>query len=79
MNIGGKVLIYVFAPGNYAYDDEFVDVLDKVVLCALPAAIYNAYQKVLPKRKSKLLEGVADDDASTEGNVDSSNLIFGEE
>lgn len=79
VNIGGKVLIYVFAPGNYAYDDEFVDVLDKVVLCALPAAIYNAYQKVLPKRKSKLLEGVADDDASTEGNVDSSNLIFGEE
>lgn len=79
MNIGGKVLIYVFAPGNYAYDDEFVDVLDKVVLCALPAAIYNAYQKVLPKRKSKLLEGVADDDASTEGNVDSSNIIFGEE
>lgn len=79
MNIDGKVLIYVFAPGNYAYDDEFMAVSGKVELCALPAAIYNAYQKVLPKRNSKLLEGVADDDASTEGNVDSSNLIFGEE
>ena len=79
MNIDGKVLIYVFAPGNYTYDDEFLAVLDKVELCALPAAIYNAYQKVLPKRKSKLLEGVAYDDASTEENAGSSNLIFGEE
>ncbi len=79
MNIDGKVLIYVFAPGNYAYDDEFMAVSDKVELCALPAAIYNAYQKVLPKRKSKLLEGTAVDDASTEENADSSNLIFGEE
>lgn len=79
MSIDGKVLIYVFAPGNYAYDDEFMAVSDKVELCALPAAIYNAYQKVLPKQKSKLLEGTADDDASTEENADSSNLIFGEE
>ena len=79
MNVDSKILIYVFAPGNYAYDDEFVDVSDKVELCALPAAIYNAYQKVLPKRKSKLLEGVAYDDASTEENAGSSNLIFGEE
>ena len=79
MNIDGKILIYVFAPGDYAYDDEFVDVLDKVNLCALPAAIYNAYQKVLPKRKSKLLEGVVNDDAPIEENANSSNLIFGEE
>ncbi len=27
---------------------------DKVELVALPAAIYDAYQKVLPKRKEKL-------------------------
>lgn len=79
MNIDGKVLIYVFAPGNYAYDDEFMAVSDKVELCALPAAIYNAYQKVLPKRKSKLLEGVAYDEASNEENAGLSNLIFEEE
>lgn len=79
MDIDGKILIYVFAPGNYAYDDEFVEVLDKVYLCALPAAIYNAYQKVLPKRKSKLLEGVVDNNAPSEENASSSNLIFGEE
>lgn len=82
MNIQGKILIYVFAPGNYAYDDEFVDVLDKVELCALPAAIYNAYQKVLPKRKSKLLEVVSDEELASDENTDDSesgNLIFGEE
>ncbi len=83
MDFKGKILIYVFAPGNYAYDDDFVDVLDKVELCALPAAIYNAYQKVLPKRKTKLLEGVQNNGiAPAEDNADSTEftgLIFGEE
>jgi len=32
------------------------EVEDKVELVALPAAIYDAYQKVLPKRKEKLFE-----------------------
>lgn len=45
------MLVYVFSPGNYPYEDEFVEVLDKVELCALPAAIYNAYRKVLPHKK----------------------------
>ena len=35
---------------------DFYDVMDKVQLVALPAAIYDAYQKVLPKRKEKLFE-----------------------
>lgn len=82
MDIDGKVLIYVFAPGNYAYDDEFVDVLGKVDLCALPAAIYNAYQKVLPKRRTKFLDGTAAEGVSPELGEDGGgelNLIFGEE
>lgn len=82
MNVGGKILIYVFAPGNYAYDDEFVDVLDKVELCALPAAIYNAYQKVLPKRRTKFIDGTASEGTSpelSEEGGDELNLIFGEE
>lgn len=82
MDIDGKVLIYVFAPGNYAYDDEFVGILDKVDLCALPAAIYNAYQKVLPKRRTKFLDGTASDGVSPELGEDESgelNLIFREE
>lgn len=46
-----------FLPSSYAYDDEFEEVADKVQLCALPDAIYQAYQKVLPKRRPKFLPG----------------------
>ena len=45
----------MFSAGSYAYDDEFEEVADKVELCALPDAIYQAYQKVLPKRRPKFL------------------------
>lgn len=48
-----KIKVYVFSAGSYAYDDEFEEVADKVQLCALPDAIYQAYQKVLPKRRPK--------------------------
>ena len=52
---GEKIKVYVFSHGSYAYEDEFTEVLDRVRLCALPHAIYDAYQKVLPKRKPKFL------------------------
>ena len=78
MTLSGKVKIYVFAPGNYAYDDEFFEVQNKVELCALPAAIYNAYQKVLPKRKTKLLDDVQDESEEVDNNGEL-NLNFGEE
>ncbi len=56
LDFGGKHLkIYVFSPGRYPFTDNFREVEDKVELVALPAAIYDAYQKVLPKRKEKLL------------------------
>ena len=48
--------IYVFSHGRYPFTDNFREVEDKVELVALPAAIYDAYQKVLPKRKEKLFE-----------------------
>lgn len=50
-----KIKVYVFSHGSYAYDDEFADVEGRVELCALPQAIYDAYQKVLPKCKPKFL------------------------
>lgn len=46
-----KLQVYVFSTTNYAMDTDFDEVSDKVSLCALPAAIYNAYLKVLPKKK----------------------------
>ena len=50
----GKLKVYVFSPGRYPFTDNFREVEDKVELVALPAAIYDAYQKVLPKRREKL-------------------------
>ena len=57
LDFGGRRLkIYIFSPGRYAFTDNFAEVADRVELIALPAAIYDAYQKVLPKRKEKLLD-----------------------
>lgn len=55
---GEKIKIYIFSPERYAFDDEFYEVQDKVQLVALPAAIYDAYQKVLPKRRPQMLDVV---------------------
>ncbi|MEI8247602.1 MAG: site-specific DNA-methyltransferase [Lentisphaerota bacterium] len=57
----GCCKVYVFSPGHYAYDDEFEEVADKVELCALPEAILQAYNKVLPVRKKRLIAGTADE------------------
>ena len=46
-----KIKVYVFSPGAYAWDDDFAPVIDRVDLCALPEAIYQAYKTVLPKKK----------------------------
>lgn len=45
------IKVYVFSPGAYAWDDDFEPVIDRVELCALPEAIYQAYKSVLPKKK----------------------------
>ena len=65
---GEKIKVYIFSPDRYAYDDMFQDVAEKVTLVALPAAIYDAYKKVLPKRREKLLELQTDhNEANEEG------------
>lgn len=63
---GEKIKVYIFSPDRYAYDDMFQDVAEKVTLVALPAAIYDAYKKVLPKRKEKLLELQTDHNETNE-------------
>jgi adenine-specific DNA-methyltransferase len=50
------IKVYVFSTTNYAMDADFEDVSDKVFLCALPAAIYNAYRKVLPRKNNVITE-----------------------
>ena len=51
MEVGERIKVYVFSNNRYAYTDNFEPVADKVEVCALPAAIYDAYQKVLKPRK----------------------------
>ena len=69
-----RLKIYVFSPGRYAFTDNFREVEDKVELIALPAAIYDAYQKVLPKRREKLF-----DEENKQDNVIPSDLFAEQE
>lgn len=55
MDVQTPIIVYVFSPGNDAWNVEFESVNEKVRLTALPAAIYNAYKRVLPKPKNTLL------------------------
>lgn len=55
-SLSSQLKIYVFSPGPYAWDDDFAPVLDRVELCALPEAIYQAYKNVLPKKKIQSME-----------------------
>lgn len=77
---GERIKVYVFSHGSYAYDDEFAEVEDCVELCALPQAIYDAYQKVLPKRKPKFLVEDLVEEIEENGAAEAqSALDFGDE
>lgn len=49
------IKVYVFSPSEDPWEEDFEFVSDKVELCALPAAIYNTYKRILPKMKDKQL------------------------
>jgi len=65
------IKIYTFSYTNYAYDDDFAEVEDCVQLCALPAAIYEAYRRVLPQEDryydNEIIDG-SDINEGKEGN-----------
>ena len=56
MEMPKPIKIYVFSPNRNPYIDEFEDVEEKVELCALPAAIYDAYREVIPPMENKELK-----------------------
>lgn len=77
---GIKTMVYVFSPGADPYTDDFEDVAERVKLCALPSAIYEAYKRVLPKRKPKFLDEALQEmkaQAEAEANMQQT-LDFGE-
>lgn len=77
---GIKTMVYVFSPGADPYTDDFEDIAERVKLCALPSAIYEAYKRVLPKRKPKFLDEALQEmkaQAEAEANIQQT-LDFGE-
>ena len=77
---GIKTMVYVFSPGADPYTDDFEDIAERVKLCALPSAIYEAYKRVLPKRKPKFLDEALQEmktQAEVEANMQQT-LDFGE-
>ena len=50
-----RIKVYVFSNGQYPYTEDFEEVAYCVELCALPDAIYKAYQNVLPKTKREIV------------------------
>ena len=74
---GQKLKIYIFSPDRYAFDDNFYEVQNKVQLVALPAAIYDAYKRVLPKRIDKpLLEVEADETSTVSASPEQQSIDF---
>lgn len=51
----GKMRVYVFSPSEDPWEGSFEEVQEKVQLCALPQAIYNAYRRILPKKKDEFI------------------------
>lgn len=65
MRVEEPMRVYVFSPSDDPATDLFETVADKVVLTALPAAIYNTYRRILPKQADKVIavtETQAEDD-----------------
>lgn len=61
-----RIKVYVFSNGQYPYTEDFEEVANFVELCALPDAIYKAYQNVLPKTKREIVPTLDDDEATDE-------------
>lgn len=64
------IKVYTFSYTNYAYDDDFAEVEDRVQLCALPAAIYEAYRRVLPQEDRYYDNEIIDGSDANEGKED---------
>lgn len=74
----GKMLVYVFSPSEDPWEGEFEEVQDRVQLCALPQAIYNAYRRILPKKKDEFV-GADETKATGQANVTDGTLNFDNE
>ncbi len=65
-----KIKVYVFANGQYAYNEEFEEIADNITLAALPDAVYKAYQNVLPKENKEFVPELKEEDTNVELKLD---------
>ena len=70
-----EIKVYVFSMGSDPYTEDFAEVLDKVTLCALPDAIYKAYQNVLPKKNRIVPIMEEEPEAPTNENGEQVNIL----
>jgi adenine-specific DNA-methyltransferase len=56
LSLAKPIKVYVFSPSEDPWEEDFEFVNDKVELCALPAAIYNTYKRILPKKKDERID-----------------------
>ncbi len=56
VEVSEPIKVYVFSPSEDPATELFEPVAEKVKLTALPAAIYNTYKRILPKRKLKRID-----------------------
>lgn len=67
MDVSAPIKVYVFSPSDDPASDLFEPVADKVEPTALPAAIYNTYKRILPKRRQQPLDIELEEDALAGG------------
>ena len=69
-----SIKVYVCSPEQYAFDDDFAEVLDKVELCAMPDALLKAYNNILPERREGVLPPIdIDEDELSEALSETEN------
>lgn len=59
------IRVYVFSPCEDPASELFEPVAEKVEPVALPAAIYNTYKRILPKRRDRRVDTGADAEGGT--------------
>lgn len=50
------VKIYIFADGNYPYKEDFISVIDRIELIAMPGALTGALRYVLPQEADYIID-----------------------
>ena len=71
------IRVYVFSPCEDPSSELFEPVAEKVEPVALPAAIYNTYKRILPKRRDRRVDTAADNAAGVAADTEPDNELGG--